>query len=62
MAVRSDITAHEGYQQFQALVRQLKGELVGSDGAGGWAARLASQNIDWLEFIRSHQMLIGAAP
>jgi hypothetical protein len=57
MAVRSGITAHETYQQFQALVRQLKQELIGADGTGGWAARLATQDIPWMEFTRAQQML-----
>lgn len=53
MALRITKTPHEHYQQFQALVRQLKSELIGEDGTTGWYSRLQAQNVSWVEFTRA---------
>jgi hypothetical protein len=60
MALRIALTPHESYQEFQALMRQIKSELVGADGSGGWYAVLAANNHEWSEFVRVQRRLTYA--
>ena len=59
MALRISMTVNEQYARFQALLRQVKGDLIGPTGTAGWYPRLQSGNIPWPEFVQILRLLNG---